>query len=341
MVQTIKDRGDQPTPTLIFDTLSAYQRSAALRAAIELDIFTAIAEGNATAQEIAKRSGAADRGVRILCDYLTMMGFVTKQDGRYGLTRDSAVFLDRRSPAYVGDAVRFLGSPLLKDNFDHLTEAVRRGGTARDDGATVAPDNPIWVEFARGMANLMRPAAQAMAEMVDQDASRPLKVLDIAAGHGVFGIAFAKRNPNAEIYAVDWPGVLQVASENASAAGVSDRHHTFPGSAFEVEFGDGYDIVLLTNFLHHFDAPTNEALLKKVHKALREGGRVATLEFVPNDDRISPEGVAGFSLVMLAGTPGGDAYTFKELDAMLRNAGFARNELRELPPMQRIVLSYK
>jgi hypothetical protein len=89
--------------------------------------------------------------------------------------------------------------------------------------------------------------------------------------------------------------------------------------------------VLLTNFLHHFDVPTNEKLLRKVHAALGEGGRAVTLEFVPNDDRISPPGVAGFSLVMLAGTPAGDAYTFAEFDQMFKNAGFSKNEIREIP----------
>jgi hypothetical protein len=132
-----------------------------------------------------------------------------------------------------------------------------------------------------------------------------------------------------------------VASENAKVAGVSDRHHEIPGSAFEVEFGFGYDLVLLTNFLHHFDPATNETLLKKVHAALKSGGKAVALDFVPNDDRISPEGAAGFSLVMLATTPSGDAYTFKELESMSRNAGFARSELHEIPPMQQAVVSYK
>src|SRR6185312_5028293 len=106
--------------------------------------------------------------------------------------------------------------------------------------------------------------------------------------HGLFGISFAKNNPQAEIHAVDWKAVLEVARENAQQATVADRYHTIEGSAFDVEFGIGYDLVLITNFLHHFDPPTNETLLRKVHAALAEGGRAVTLEFIPNDDRISP-----------------------------------------------------
>ncbi|HXM36992.1 MAG TPA: methyltransferase, partial [Pyrinomonadaceae bacterium] len=125
-------------------------------------------------------------------------------------------------------------------------------------------------------------------------------------------------------------------------AGVADRHGAIPGSAFDVDYGTGYDVILLTNFLHHFDPPTNEKLLRKVHAALANGGRAVTLEFVPNEDRISPPEAAGFSVMMLGSTPSGDAYTFAELERMASNAGFARSEIHSLPPtIQSVVISYK
>jgi SAM-dependent methyltransferase len=332
----------QPTPTLFFETITAYQRSEALRAAIELDLFTAIGEGNRTASQLAQRCDASERGARILCDYLTMIGFLTKEENSYGLTQDSAVFLDRRSPAYMGNTVEFLVSDHIREGFKHLSEAVRKGGTATPDEGTLAPEHPVWIKFARSMESMMRPVAQGIAQLIDPEANRKIKVLDIAASHGVFGLAFATRNPHAEIVGVDWANVLELSKENAKAAGVADRHSTIAGSAFEVDYGTGYDVVLLTNFLHHFDPPTNEKLLRKVHAALAEGGRAVTLEFVPNDDRVSPPGVAGFSLTMLAGTPSGDAYTFAEFDQMFKNAGFAKNELHEIPPaIQELIVSQK
>lgn len=335
-------QAQQPSPALFFDTITAYQRSDAMRAAIEIDLFTAVGEGNRTAARIAAHCKASERGTRILCDYLTMIGFLTKEGSDYGLTQDSAVFLDRRSPAFMGDAITFIASDQIKEGFKHLTDAVRKGGTAVPDDGTLAPEHPIWIKFARAMASMMRPVAQGIAQMIDPEANRKLKVLDIAASHGLFGIAFATRNPNAEIVGLDWGSVLEVSKENAKAAGVADRHSTIAGSAFEVDYGTDYDVVLLTNFLHHFDAPTNEKLLRKVHAALAEGGRAVTLEFVPNDDRVSPQGVAGFSLTMLAGTPSGDAYTFAEFDRMFKNAGFAKNELHEIPPaIQRLIVSHK
>jgi len=330
----------QPSPALLFDTFNAYQRTQAIKTAIELELFTAIGEGNSSANAIAERCGASERGTRILCDFLTIIGFLEKQGSNYGLTADSAMFLDKRSPGYMGTVSQFILSSHIMDNYDRLTETVRNGGCVSD--TALEPDHPMWVEFARAMAPMMAMPAQLMAQLVDPAKDQKLRVLDIAAGHGLYGLAFAKQNPQAEVTAVDWPKVLEVAKENAQAAGVADRYDTIPGSAFDVDYGAGYDLVLLTNFLHHFDKETCETLMRKVRMALVTNGRVATLEFVPNADRVSPPQAAAFSMQMLGGTPSGDAYTFAEIEEMFKNAGFSRSEMHELPPtIERVVISHK
>jgi hypothetical protein len=91
------------------------------------------------------------------------------------------------------------------------------------------------------------------------------------------------------------------------------------------------DVVLLTNFLHHFDVETCIGLLKKVRGALKAGGCAATLEFVPNEDRVSPAMPAAFSMTMLASTAAGDAYTFRELADMHRRAGFREVTAHPIP----------
>ncbi len=130
---------------------------------------------------------------------------------------------------------------------------------------------------------------------------------------------------------LDWAPVLRVALENAKKAGVADRYDMLPGSAFEVDYKGPYDAVLLTNFLHHFDKPTCVGLLKKVRTALKPGGRAATLEFVPNEDRVSPPTPAAFAMTMLATTASGDAYTFSELRAMYEEAGFTGVTAHPIP----------
>ena len=332
----------EPSPALFFDTITGFERTEALKAAIDLGLFTAIGEGHDTAEEIAVRCKASERGIRILCDYLVVNGFLHKSSGQYTLTPDSAMFLDSRSPAYLGGAADFLLAPMMAGAYKDIAGAVRKGGTLMSQEGTVTPEHPLWVKYAQAMTPMIALPAQMMANLVDPTLELNLKVLDIAAGSGLYGIAFAQRNPSAEIFAVDWPQVLEIAAENARKAGIDNRYHRIPGSAFEVDFGSGYHLALITNFLHHFDLTACERLLKKVHAILADDGRCVTLDLIPDEDRITPPDAASFSLAMLVSTPHGDAYTYLELDRMLHNAGFSRNELRSLSPGgQRIIISHK
>jgi 2-polyprenyl-3-methyl-5-hydroxy-6-metoxy-1,4-benzoquinol methylase len=332
----------QPSPELFFRTLNAFQQTEVIKGAIELDLFTAIAEGNTTSAALAERCNASERGVRILCDYLTILGFLTKEAGEYSLTQDSAFFLNRHSPVYIGSAIEFLLAPSMFEAFKNMAEVVRRGGAIFNEEGTVSPENPVWVRFARGMMPVMALSAQLIAQLIEIDKDRKIKVLDIAASHGLYGITLAQQSPHVEVVAVDWAPVLEVAKENAQKFGVIDRYHILPGSAFEVDFGEGYDLVLLTNFLHHFDIKANERMLEKIHAAMNDGARVVTLDFIPNEDRVTPPAAASFAMTMLATTPAGDSYPFSEFEKMFANAGFKKSELHPLPPtMQRVVISYK
>jgi ubiquinone/menaquinone biosynthesis C-methylase UbiE len=330
--------GAKPSPEHIFSTLTAFQQTEALKAAIQLDIFTKIGEGANEVSSLAKTIGASERGVRTLCDYMTVFGFLTKENNQYALTQESAIFLNKRSPAYLGAMANFLASDMHRKSFGALAEAVRKGGSATDSGDNTKPRDEFWVEFASSMAGLALPSAEFIANLMGAQEGQSNKVLDIAAGHGMYGITMARRNPAAQIVALDWPAVLAVAQENAKKFGVADRYTTRPGSAFEADFGEGYDTILLTNILHHFDAAGCEKLMRRAHAALKPGGKAITLEFVPNEDRVSPQIPAAFSLVMLANTDSGDAYTFAEYEKIFKNAGFAKATQHAIPDMPQTVL---
>src|SRR6476620_4395214 len=119
-----------PSAEIVFDTLFAYQRSGALKSALDLELFTAIDNGDRTSAALAARCGASERGIRILCDYLTTIGLLAKADGRYRLPPNTAMFLSQKSPAYLGSIANFLMMPGIKGNFDNLTETVRSGHVA-------------------------------------------------------------------------------------------------------------------------------------------------------------------------------------------------------------------
>jgi ubiquinone/menaquinone biosynthesis C-methylase UbiE len=256
---------------------------------------------------------------------------LAKENSTYKHTPLSATFLDPRSPACLASIAQFLGNSALHEPTEHLADIVRSGRTTLPGAGTVEPDNPVWVQFAQTMAPMMAPLVGPLGQVVLNGHNGPMKVLDIAAGHGLFGIEIAKQNPQAHVTGLDWAPVLRVAIENAKKAGVHERYDMLPGSAFEVNFGGPYDAVLLTNFLHHFDVPTNVGLLKKVRSALKPGGRAATLEFVPNEDRVSPPMPAAFALTMLTSTESGDAYTFNELASMYKEAGFSDISKHPIP----------
>ena len=311
-----------PSPTVIFETVQAYQRTFALKAAIELDIFRAVGEGPGDLASIARHAKASERGTRILCDFLVICGLLEKADGRYLHTPTSAAFLDPASPSCMASIVKFLVLADVRHSFEHLADVVRSGKTTLPGQGTVEPENPVWVEFAQSMAPMMAPLAAPLGHIVLQGRTGPMRVLDIACGHGLFGIEIAKQDPQAHVSGLDWAPVLRVALDNAKQAGVHERYDMLPGSAFEVDFRGPYDAVLLTNFLHHFDPDTCVGLLKKIHAALKPNGLVATLEFVPNEDRVSPPMPAAFAMSMLATTESGDAYPFSDLQQMHQRAGF-------------------
>lgn len=317
------------SPDLFMDAVLAYQQTAAIKAAVELDLFTEIARGNATVERLAHATGAAVRGIRALCNYLTVRGHLEKHDNEFRLTPSTAAFLDRNAPSWMGDVVHYLAAPEMMELFlDDPASYVRNGGSI--GLANNAPDHPIWVKFARAMGPSRVPLARKIAS--ELAASSPHRVLDVAAGHGMFGIAIAQAVTDAQVTAIDWQAVLSVAQENAEAAGVSGRYHGIAGSAFDTDWGNGFDLVLLANFLHQLDRDGCVTLLRKARQSLAPGGRAAAVEFLPHEDRVSPRFPVMFAFQMLGSTPQGDAYTVREFEEMGRAAGFGRVFAKPLPP---------
>jgi ubiquinone/menaquinone biosynthesis C-methylase UbiE len=312
---------EENSPAPIVASILGYFRTAAMLAATRLDLFSRIAEGHDTVAALAEACGAEERTIRALCDFLAVHHHLEHQNGTYRLTPASATFLDRRSPAYMGSMADFLASPANRDQaFSEALGAAAR--QTRKTAGNIQPENPVWVAYAKAMTPLSLPVAKAAAAALAPVVSGARRILDVAAGSGVFGIEMLKSLPLARVVAVDWPAVLEVAKTNAHRRGVGERLEILPGNALEIDLGAGYDLVMLPNFLHHFDEETNIALLVRARAALAAGGRLAVIEFVRDGEAVPPEPIATFALMMRATTPDGDAYSSPELERMIRAAGF-------------------
>ncbi len=315
----------------VYDISLAYQKTAAMSAAIKLDIFTIIGGQRLSVQQIAEACNCPLRGVRILCDFLCVIGLLAKETDSYYLSEDVRRFLDRSSPACLADIIDFFAAPeTITQVMSDPTSYVKAGGAS---GLTnVSSDNPVWVKFALAMVPFSAVEAKRAAAYMAKRAIRPRHVLDVAAGHGLFGIEASKLGGDAFVTAIDWANVLEVAQRNADAAGLGDRYKTISGNAFDVDWGAGYDLILLPNILHHFNEDGCIRLLNKAKQSLGEGGCVFIIEMIPNADRISPPEQAAFAFLMLATTPEGDAYTAREYEEMARKAGLSlANSMRLLP----------
>ena len=167
------------TPALVFDMLQAHQRTAALKAAIDLDLFRAVGEGPGDVASIARHCSASERGIRILCDFLTINGVLVKENGSYRHSPTSAAFLDPRSPSCLATIAQFLGNPAMREPYDQLAEIVRTGRTVLPGEGSVEPENPVWVQFAETMAPMMAPMAGPARRRRPRGLHRP----DARAGH--------------------------------------------------------------------------------------------------------------------------------------------------------------
>jgi len=330
------DSWDNPA----YEAMQAYQKTAALTAAIKLDIVTLIGGGVVTSNALAEQTATSSRGMRILCDFLTVMGLLRKQDGAYNVAEAGKRYLDPSSPAWMGSSIDFYAAPeILRLVLDDPVSYVRHGGST--GLAHLAPDHPVWLRFAKAMSSTARLAAKRAAVYLAARHGPPATVLDVAAGHGFYGIELAKAFPEAVVTAVDWPSVLGLASANAGDAGVGERFRAVGGNAFEVDWGGEFDLIILANFLHHFSPEECATILRKVRSSLSPQGRACAVDFVPDEDRAGAPTHAMFAFLMLATTPGGDAWTLSDLDKMAKAAGFLGATARPLRPTPQSLIMFE
>ncbi len=326
-----EDRPAPPDPARILDLSWGIARTGTLVAALELDMFTLISSGTRTVPALAAATGTDVRAIGLLASALNGLGLLVRErDGGYRLPGDSAAFLVKGSPTYLGD-LRHMHRVINFPLWPRLTEAVRGGhpfdDLFGDDGSKV------WEQVTPYLDQLGKAAAPwlttTLRDVVPGLPAEPA-VLDAGCGSGGYSRALAKLLP-ARVTGLDRPDVARFAEDRTLKNGLADRVRFRGGELREMDWGGPYDLVLLSNLLHGYPEEEAVALLRRTRQALRPGGAVAVFELVPSIERPMDNPVAGFFSLQMLLTSEGSGYTRDEYLGWLREAGFRDTAVRRCP----------
>ncbi|MGH9689907.1 MAG: methyltransferase [Candidatus Acidiferrales bacterium] len=329
MSSTSKTAQEMPLDPLPLAQMAfSFAPARILLTAVQLGVFSHIADGARTAEEVARAAQASDRGTRMLLDALVGFKLLGKHNGAYSLSPLAAKFLVRESPDYMG---AFWETDGLWEGWGHLTEAVRSGKPAHAV-FELAEAEKFFSVLTRTLHVQNSLQAQRLAQAIGAgSAHRGMRVLDVGCGSGVWGIAVAEADPDARITAQDLPEVLGQTKKYLEKHGVIRQYDYLPGDMRQLEYPAGqYDLALLGHIVHGENEASARNLFGRLRAALKPGGRLAIIDMIPNDERTGPPFPLIFALNMFLHTENGGTYTFAEYTKWLTEAGFSRAEMQEI-----------
>ncbi len=309
-----------PTPDRILQFVWGYAPPIIISSATRHKLFDAMESGPQTADQVAKRTGTSVRGVRPVLNALVGLQLLNKVgNDQYSLTPDSAAFLVSTKPAYLGGMLQHVGHDLIP-NWMKLPESIQTGKPARSVNEQEGAEFFEQLVVALFPMNFM--AARALGQHLNVANTPGMKILDVAAGSGVWSLGVALQAPNSTVTAHDWPNVLEVTKKYAAQHKMADRFSYIAGDLRTVDFGSGYNLAVLGHILHSEGEAESKKLLKKMYQALAPGGRIAIAEFLVNSERTGPPMPLFFAVNMLVNTDVGDTFSFPEVSSWLTEAGF-------------------
>ncbi|MBV8553491.1 MAG: class I SAM-dependent methyltransferase [Acidobacteriaceae bacterium] len=316
----------------------SYAPPLIIDAALKNGLFDALAKGPLSADELASATNTSARGVRAAMDALVGFGLAARDaQGRYVLSPESAAFLVSSQPGYLGGFFNHMTRDLIPAWLS-VGECVRTGRPARHVNTDVEGAK-FFHDFVESLFPLSYPVAQGLAHALAFPQSEPVKVLDIAAGSGVWGIGLAEACPLAHVTAVDWDEVLPVTREIVARHKLSEQFSFVAGDILEADYGTDYDVATLGHILHSEGDARSIALLRKVANALKPGGVIAIAEFLVDDDRNGPPQGLIFAVNMLVNTDTGRTFSFAEIKEWLADAGFTNARLLPGPGVSPLILA--
>jgi ubiquinone/menaquinone biosynthesis C-methylase UbiE len=335
------DHQQQVTPERIMQLAWGYAPPLILESAIRNKVFDTLDSGPKTVEEVAAATGASPRGLRAVMNALVGLEFLKANgDGKYELTPESSTFLVTTKPTFFGGMVAHTSRQLIP-NWLHLSDVVASGKPAASVNSE-ANGSAFFQELVSNIFPMSYGAAQALAKHLNfGESGSPVRVLDLGAGSGVWGIAVAQSSPRVTVTAVDWPGVLPIAQKTAARFGLADRYNVVPGDLLSADFRHGHSLITIGHILHSEGVERSKKLLRKCYDALAPGGTIAIQEFLVNPDRTGPPMSLIFAVNMLVNTDEGDTWSFDEIAGWLKEIGFTNPRELEAPGPSPLILASK
>jgi SAM-dependent methyltransferase len=302
----------------LLQTADAFTDSRTLIAGVELDLFTQIGKKSATAKEIARKADASLEGVEFLLNALTGMGLLAKSGGRFRNTPISRAYLDAASTQSITHFIWLAGQHW--PDWIGLADAICRG---RRPKKRPPPDNPAFRKrFSKALHERSFYLAPKILRPIDLSGARTL--LDLGGGAGSYAFALLVKYPGLHATIFDRPAAVKVALAEAKRADLSEQVDVIAGDLFTDDYGGPYDVIFYSNVVHIYSPQENRRILKKIKKALKPGGRLIIVEYFLDKDHAHPPDVSSFNLMMFLFTERGRCYTWQEVTAWLKQAGFLR-----------------
>lgn len=328
------------TPEKITRYMWGYAPPLIIEAGVRNGVFDALAAGPMTVAGVSSATGASERGLASIMNALAGLELLAKDGDLYSLAPDSAAFLVSTKPSYLGGMITHTSSELIPKWLE-LAGVVRTGRPAIQVNES-AEGTPFFEKLVSAIFPLSyAPASTAATVLGIAEVTGPVRVLDLAAGSGVWGIALAQRSPHVSVTAVDWPGVLEIARRTAAQFGVGGRFSYVAGDLADADFGKGYNVALLGHILHSEGVERAKALLKKTFDALAPGGSIVIAEFLVDPERKSNVMGLLFDVNMLVNTTHGGTYSFEEIRGWLEDAGFTKAGLVPAPGPSPLIFADK
>ena len=335
---------EHPTPEHIMQIGLGFWASKVLLSAVEMDLFTELAQHPADLATLSGRLGLHPRAAHDFLDALVALGLLKRQDGNYSNTPATDLFLDKRKSSYIGGVLE-MANHRLYGFWGHLTEAVRTGkpqNEVRTGGAplfeTLYADPARLRQFLAAMSGISRGAALAIA------AKFPWKnyttFVDVGTAQGDTASQIAAAHPHLRGTGFDLPEVGPIFEEYVEALHLSERLRFQPGSFFEAPLPKA-DVVIMGHILHDWDLVTKKMLVRKAYDAIPSGGAMIVHESIIDDDRSKNAFGLMMSLNMLIETPGGFDYTGADCEGWMHEAGFKETRVEHLAGPDSMVVGIK